>query len=31
MRIDVESHAEAEAHRDQYVALDAASSEHLPH
>ena len=25
MRIDVESHAEAEAHRDRYLALDAAT------
>jgi para-nitrobenzyl esterase len=25
MRIDVESHGEVEAHRDRYVALDAAS------
>ena len=25
MRIDVQSHAEAEAHRDRYVALDAAA------
>ena len=24
MRIDVESHAEPEAHRDRYLALDAA-------
>ena len=27
MRIDVQSHAEPEAHRDRYVALDAAERE----
>ena len=28
MRIDAESHAEPEAHRDRYLALDAATSKH---